>query len=142
MIRLLFIIACFAFVGCTPTPSEVPAPPTETVAEPLVPAVSTCLDMHLGTFEFSSNRGSRFTRGDTFQTQYHAEGTVSHFQLDWENDCKYIITLRETDEETYAVYLDRPLAVEITKVSHDTMWFTGVMDSGVSFRDTLLRVGD
>lgn len=132
MTRMLFLLGCFTLVGCS----------TENPTNTTTPSITTCADMHTGTFEFTSNRGSRFTRADTFQTQYHNDSTVSHFELKWQDDCNYIITLRETNEATYAEYLDRPLAVEITKVSYDTMWFTGTMDSGISFHDTLVRLGD
>ncbi|WP_291721303.1 hypothetical protein [Bernardetia sp.] len=109
------------------------------------PKQTTCQSFKVGKFKLSDKKYNKeylIIRNDSLQIETDLEtGKVSKYKVDWESDCKYVLTVLEGDKKVMDFYKDRKLSVEIVELYKNGYKFLAEVEGiNVKFYQVLTRI--
>ena len=109
------------------------------------PKKTTCQSFRVGKFKLSDKKYNKeylIVRNDSIQIETDVEtGKVSKYKVEWESDCKYVLTVLEGEKKVMDFYKNRKLSVEMVELYNNGYKFSAKVEGlDVMFYQVLTRI--
>jgi len=90
--------------------------------------IPNCENFKIGTFDYKFLPAAYSIRVDNKQTSYYPDGMMNEFDIEWTNDCEFILTFIKSSKEQTTYKAGDKLRVVINSIDGNCYVFSAYMN--------------